>query len=183
MGVGDGPRGGNWRGAGGRNMTSVPLALASSRWHELTQAYGAADDIPRLLEALATVAGDTERMELWFGVWATLCPDSRVYTAAYAAVPHLLTVTQGQGTAERVAAMHVVAQVEASRHLDGAPEIPADLVLAYATAIESLPQSVAALAPIPWDAASAQVLAAALLVGKHQPALARAVLSLAEGTS
>ena len=159
-------------------MTSVPLALASSRWHELTQAHGAADDIPRLLEALATLEGDAERTELWFGVWATLCPDGRVYTAAYAAVPHLLALTQGQGIAERVAAMHVVAEVEVLRRAPDAPSIPDDLVASYATAIESLPARVAELAVVPWDAATGQVMAAALMAGKRQPVLARAILSL-----
>jgi len=162
-------------------MNSMPLDLASPRWHELTQAYGVADDIPRLLEALATVEGDAERTELWFGVWATLCPDGRVYTAAYAAVPHLLALTHEQGAAERGAALHIAAEVETSRHTPGAPPIPDDLVLSYATAIESLPAKVAELADVPWDAPTAQVMAAALLAGKRQPALARAILALGEG--
>ena len=36
---------------------------------------------------------------------------------------------------------------------------------------------VAALASEPWDSATAQVLAAAMLAGKHQPALGRVILS------
>lgn len=155
-----------------------PLDLASPRWRELAQAHGPADDIPRLLDALATMEGAAERTELWFGVWATLCPDGRLYDAAYAAVPHLLAMTATLSSPERIAAMHVAAEVETLRHLAGAPPIPDDLVLGYAMAIESLPARVAELATLPWDAATAQVLAAALLAGKRQPALARAVLAL-----
>jgi hypothetical protein len=158
----------------------MPLDLASPRWRELTQAHGSADDIPRLLEALATIADDRERTELWFGVWATLCPGGRVYNAAYAAVPHLLSLTQEQGSAERGAAIHVAAEVETSRHTPGAPPIPDDLVLSYAMAIESLPAKVAELANVPWDTPTAQVMAAALLAGKRQPMLARAILALGE---
>jgi hypothetical protein len=159
-------------------MTAEPLDLASPRWSALMQAYGSAEDIPRLLDALTTVERDAERAELWFGVWATLCPDGRVYTAAYAAVPHLLALTSEQGSAERGAAIHVAAEVETLRHTSGAPPIPDDLVLSYAMAIESLPTRVTELASEPWDAATAQVMAAALLAGKRHPALARVILSL-----
>ena len=157
---------------------ALPLDLASPRWRELAQAHGAADDIPRLLDALATMEGDGERTELWFGVWATLCPDGRLYDSAYAAVPHLLAMTEAQSSPEQIAALHVAAEVETLRHGAGAPPIPADLVRAYATAIESLPARVAELATLPWDTATAQVMAAALLAGKRQPTLAREMLLL-----
>ncbi len=161
-------------------MHSKPLDLASPRWRELTQAYGAADDIPRLLAALATVQGDAERTELWCGVWATLCRDGRVYTAAYAAVPHLLDITHEHGIVEQGAAIHVAVEVETLRHTPGAPAIPDDLVLAYATAIDSLPARVAALVGHPWDALTTQVMAAALVAGKRQPALASAILAIGD---
>jgi hypothetical protein len=156
------------------------LALDSPRWRELSQAHGSAEDIPRLLHALATIEGEEERGELWFGVWATLCPEGVSVTAAYAAVPHLLSMAKERGAAEQVSSLHVAATVEMNRHVAGAPAIPSDLVQDYALAIESLPQRVATLASEPWNAAVAQVLAAALLVGKRQPQLARAVLALGE---
>ena len=157
------------------------LALDSPRWRELAQAHGTAEDIPRLLEvlqALATTEDARVRAELWYGVWATLCPDGRLYDAAYAAVPHLLAMTRDLDAGERGAAVHMAAEVETLRHVAGAPSIPDDLVPAYAVAIESLPSIVAELAGVPWDAATAQIMAAALLAGKRQPALARAVLAL-----
>ena len=154
------------------------LELTGPRWSELAHAFGNAEDIPRLLDALATIDGDRERAELWFGVWATLCPEERVVTAGYAALPHLLAIAEGRGAEEQVSALHIAALIEMNRHLPGAPAIPADLVASYAEAIESLARRVSSLAHQPWDAASAQILAAALLVGKRQPALARAVLEL-----
>jgi hypothetical protein len=51
-------------------------------------------------------------------------------------------------------------------------------VPSYAAAIESLPARVAELASTPWDASTAQAMAAALLAGKRQPALARAILAI-----
>ena len=79
-----------------------------------------------------------------------------------------------------MSSLPVTATVEMNRHVAGSPVIPGDLVQDYALAIESLPQRVALLTKEPWNAAVAQVLAAALLVGKRQPQLARAVLSLGE---
>ena len=161
-------------------MSDAPLALESPRWRELTQAFGSADDIPRLLAALATERGARERDELWFGVWATLCTDRRVFTASYAAMPHLLSITAEQGVAERALAAHVVTEVEIARHGHGAPAIPDDLVGAYARAVESLPAVVAELAAVPWNRPTALVMAAALLVGKRHPTMARAVLVMGD---
>ena len=159
------------------------LALSSARWHELSQAHGSAEDIPRLLEALASMEGERERAELWYGVWATLCPDGPAVTAAYAAIPHLLTIADLRAAGEQVSSLHVAATVEMNRHLPGAPAIASDLVESYAEAVESLPRRVADLASQPWDATAAQILAAALLVGKRQPALARALLTLGGDSS
>jgi hypothetical protein len=54
--------------------------------------------------------------------------------------------------------------------------MPPDLVDAYAAAIEGLPRDVAALAGHPWPEDVARICAAALLVGKRHPKLARELL-------
>lgn len=145
-------------------------------WGELEQAYGSAEDIPRLLAALYATHGEQERAELWFGVWATLHGDRRVLTAGYAAAPHLMALTSSRPFAEHIEAIHLVTRIETARHAPGAPRIPEELVASYAAAVESLPRRVSALMESPWDVASAQVLAAALLAGKHHPAVALALL-------
>jgi hypothetical protein len=155
---------------------SEPLDLASPRWRDLQQVYGSAEDIGALLAALYTTDDDDARTELWYGAWATLCPAGKVHSAAYAAVPHVLRIAADRDFAERVSALHLVTQVEVSRHTLGAPGIDDDLLVAYATAIESLPARVAELTGMTWDESSAQVLAAALLAGKRQHALARVLL-------
>lgn len=170
---------GSRRGAGrGTRTVSAMLPLDAARWAELSHAFGTAEDIPRLLAALRTLGEERERAELWFGVWATLAPDDRVVTAAYAALPHLLAIADERGHREQLSALHVAATIEINRHDEGAPRVPDDLVEAYAAAIESLPRRVAALVDEPWDATAAQVLSAALLAGKRQPALAREILAL-----
>jgi hypothetical protein len=79
---------------------------------------------------------------------------------------------------ERAQALQLAASIEAARHRPGAPSIPDDLMPDYARAIEALPGAVMACAAEPWDAEVAQVLAAALLVGKRQPALGARLLEL-----
>ena len=155
---------------------SEPLDLVSPRWRELQQVYGSAEDIGALLAALYTNEDEDARTELWYGTWATLCPGGKVYSAAYAAVPHVLRIAAHRDFAERVAALHLVTQVEVSRHATGAPGIDDDLLVAYASAIESLPARVDELRGMTWDEPTAQVLAAALLAGKRQYALARLLL-------
>lgn len=158
------------------------LELTSPRWTGLAQAFGSADDIPLLLGALSILATDEERAEVWFGLWATLCPPEHPFTAAYAAAPHLLALTADSPTSERARALHLVAQIEVSRAAGNAPSIPADLLADYAAAVESMPAIVAECSSDPWTAEVAQVMSAALLVGKRQPRLARLLLDYSEGT-
>ena len=154
------------------------LGLNSPRWRDLAHAFGSAEDIPRLLDALATMDGERERAELWFGVWETLAPEERAVTASYAAVPHVLVIGDARGAAELVTSLHITATIEMNRHRPDAPAIPPDLLESYADAIESLPRRVMSLVDQPWDAYPAQILSAVLLVGKRQPALARALFTL-----
>ena len=156
------------------------LDLSSPAWRELAHAYGSAEDIPRLLDALATLEGAREREELWFGLWATLCPEGRVHSAAYAAAPHILAIVREREFGERVSALHFIATVEVARHAAGAPPIPHDLVATYAMAVESLPALVAEMTSAPWDESTARIMSAALLAGKRQAKLARPLLELSE---
>lgn len=153
------------------------LPLDSARWRELAQAYGPAQDVARLLAHLDQV-NDAERAELWLGLWATLCARERVYTASYAAVPHLVAFAGRRPPAERARALHLVAAIEVGRLAPAAPPLPADLVAAYEQAIAAVPQLVAAAAGETWDADTTQILCAALAVAKGHPHFGNAALQL-----
>ena len=159
-------------------MIDGALSLDSPRWAELAQAYGTAEDVPRLLEALACIGREDARAEVWFALWRTLHRAGEAYTASYAAVPHLLAIGGTFGLRERAEAAHLVTRIEASRRAPGSAAIPGDLVEAYAAAVDSLPAFVGAVAGESWPAEVAQIFAAALLVGKRQADLARGVLEL-----
>ncbi len=156
------------------------IHLDSSAWGELTQAYGSAEDVPRLLEALEELASEQDRAPVWFALWRMLCPPEAVYTASYASAPHLLAASRSFALRERAQAIQLVASIELARQRDGGPVIPSELVAGYAKAVESLPAAVLELVAEPWDAEVAQVLAAALLVGKRQPGLGARLLELTD---
>jgi hypothetical protein len=159
-------------------MTDLGLSLDSPRWGQLAQAYGSAEDVPRLLEALACIGSEDARAEVWFALWRTLHRPDEVYSASYAAVPHLLAISRAFGVRERAEAVHLVTRIEAVRRSASSDAMPSDVIAAYAAAVESLPLIVAEVSAAPWPADAAQVFAAALLVGKRQPDLARGVLEL-----
>jgi hypothetical protein len=77
------------------------LSLESERWGTLAQGYGSAEDVPKLLHALAATDDDGARAELWFALWRMLCRPDAVFTAAYAAAPHLLAAASGRSLEER----------------------------------------------------------------------------------
>ncbi len=152
------------------------MKLDDARWSGLAQAFGSAEDVPRLLAALLEIEDERDRAQLWFALWRMLCPPDAVYDAGYAATPHLVLASRRFDLRERAQAIQLVASIELGRQRDGGPPIPPDLLDAYASAIDGLPREVVDCLAEPWDTEVAQVLAAALLVGKRQPGLGARML-------
>jgi hypothetical protein len=112
------------------------LPLDSPRWGHLAHAYGPADDVPGWLAALERGDDRDEKPGdddgVWHEIWSALCHQGTVYTATYAAVPHLLATALCRPVDERFSLLQFIAAAAASR--DAAP-VPADLAAAYASAI------------------------------------------------
>lgn len=114
------------------------LELQSPRWKELSHAYGPAHDIPDLLEQLKTAPPKKDyRSEPWFSLWSALCHQGDVYTASYAAVPHVIGIGLGKPIKERIDFLLLCSSIEAQRHTNQAPAIPADLKNAYEHALQA----------------------------------------------
>src|SRR6266567_361398 len=112
------------------------LDLQSPRWRELSHAYGSAQDIPGLLSQLRTAAPKKDyQSEPWFSLWSALCHQGDVYTASYAAVPHIIALGSKRPISERPDFLLITAKIEAMRHVKTAPQMPADLKTSYAEAI------------------------------------------------
>jgi hypothetical protein len=153
------------------------LPFGSPRWGELAQAYGSGEDIPQLLDYLARVSDD-ERTGLWFGLWSTLVSEGRVYTASYAAVPHLVAFAEGRPLADRAQALHLAGTIVAAQQEPGAPPVPDDVAAGYAGALARAAALVARSVAEPWDPDVAQVLASVLAIVKGHPRFGRAALAL-----
>jgi hypothetical protein len=155
------------------------LALDSGRWAELRTAYGATVDVPKMLTELEAVPNSEDfRDEPWFSIWSALAHQGNVYSASFAAVPHVVRVLASAPGRAGSDYFHFPAWVEICRHRTGEP-IPEDLRDAYTSALAQLPKLVAVAAPYPWNEAMLRSVLAAIAAAKGAIDVAEAVLELA----
>ena len=75
------------------------LSLDSLRWAELQQGYGNAADIPSLLFDLTRLPRSEGETEPWFSLWSALAHQGDVFSASFAAVPHVIEALSSDLTA------------------------------------------------------------------------------------
>jgi hypothetical protein len=153
------------------------LDLNSPRWAELEDAYGSAAKIPGLLGQLQTLPGDTQDAEPWFSLWSALAHQGDVYTASFAAVPHVVRALAASPETASEVYFHFPAWVEICRHRSGA-DIPDDLEAPYVEALSQLPGLVGKASNRPWSSAFTACALSALAVAKEQYGLAEALLEM-----
>jgi hypothetical protein len=153
------------------------LSLDSPRWSELEHAYGAASDIPALLRRLDTLPGADGEQEPWFSLWSALAHQEDVYSASFAAVPHVVKALAADPARADSAYFHFPAWVEICR-CKKSVAVPEELASAYFEALSQLPTLVAAAAARPWDASFLLCALSAIAVAKNQPVVAEAALEL-----
>ena len=153
------------------------LSLDSPHWSSLQHAYGVAADIPELLRQLATLPASAGEREPWFSLWSALAHQGDVYSASFAAVPH---VVHALGTAPSKADavyFQFPAWVEICRRKKGV-EIPEDLRAQYFEALARLPSLAAEAAVGEWDAEFLASVLAAVAASKGEAIVAEAALEL-----
>lgn len=153
------------------------LPLDSQRWSQLEHAYGAASDTPALLRRLSSLPASCGDAEPWFSIWSSLAHQGDVYSASFAAVPHVVAAL---ATAPRKADhsfFQFPAWVEVCRRQKHVL-IPADLEPAYSAALARLPMLVAEAAVEPWAPGMLSCALAAIAAAKGSPSVAAAVLEL-----
>lgn len=155
------------------------LDLNSPRWGELDHAYGKASDIPNLLRQLEANpdVGD-ESHEPWHTLWGSLCHQTTVYPASYAAVPHLVRIASLAKDPPPVDYFILPAMIERGRDVPGTSEFPTDLVDAYFAAITQVPALIPRLCVANWDEPTARYIAACLIGLKGHADLAYTVEAL-----
>lgn len=126
------------------------LSLDSPRWGELEHAYGRASDLPGLLRQLVSLPSSADHQEPWFSLWSALAHQNDVYSASFAAVPHVVkALTTSPSTAD-FTYFQFPAVVEAWRQQKGIA-VPDDLRADYFGALAALPSLVAQAAERDWD--------------------------------
>ncbi len=115
---------------------AAPLPLDDPRWQTLRHAYGAASDVPEMLAALAR--GDDRRKpkqqrdDVWHQLWSALCHQGTVYTASYAAIPHVVAIAVERPAREQPMFWSFVGAIAGSTDAD---PVPRDVRAGYAAAL------------------------------------------------
>ncbi|HTU10703.1 MAG TPA: hypothetical protein VMG08_07360 [Allosphingosinicella sp.] len=154
------------------------LALDDPSWAELKHAYGPASDIPGLLRTLTASPEPTQSSEEepWFSIWSALCHQGDVYTASYAAVPHIVEIALRISGPIDFSFLQLPSAVEIARNSGRGPALPADLAEAYSSAIASLPILVSRHRHESWDRSMRLSAEAAIAVARGDIAAAEAML-------
>ncbi|MCK9193245.1 MAG: hypothetical protein M0P19_05155 [Nevskia sp.] len=153
------------------------LSLDSPRWSELRHAYGKASDIPALLRLLGTLPESKEEEEPWFSLWSALAHQGDVYSASFAAVPHVVAALATNPSQACSTYFQFPAWVEICRKQKGVA-VPSDLQSAYAQALSKLPALVAAASFREWDAGFLACALSAIAAAKGYASVAEAALEL-----
>jgi len=153
------------------------LHLSSPRRNKLAQAYGSAEGIPALLIQLKTSPpSESYQSEPWNSLCGTVCHQSDVYTASYAAVPHIIHLGLKRPVSERFDFILMSAKIEAMRRKKASPRVPRDLKSSYEDAIRSGYALGKSSLDHSWSEQEYRVMLGALLVFRGNPALGNMLL-------
>ncbi|MFB8354235.1 hypothetical protein [Streptomyces niveus] len=76
-------------------------------WTQLSHAYGSAEDIPTLLDQIASDPSP----ERWNDLWSALCHQGSVYSASFAALPWLADVAERDDREQAVSALNLAGAI------------------------------------------------------------------------
>lgn len=109
-------------------------------WGSLSHAYGAAADIPALLRKARSDHRPSHVPDSpWFALWSALCHQGDIYSASYAAVPHLADLASESGNSPRqFDPLHLAACIELARLEGRGPDLTPDLAPAYHQALGTI---------------------------------------------
>lgn len=147
------------------------------RWSNLNHAYGSAGDIPALLQQLMALPASSGKDEPWFSLWSALAHQGDVYSASFAAVPHVIRALSIAPTRADSSFFHFPAWVEICRQKSNT-SIPEDLRQAYFDALACLPSLVAAAAGREWDGGTLACALSAIAAAKGYGVVAEAAQEL-----
>ena len=127
------------------------ISLCDRSWAELKHAYGSAEDTPDLLRRIREdpTGATPDGKEAWEDLFSSICHQGDVYSASYAAVPHLVVAARVHSALERQQCLWLIGSIERARLTDHNPDVPEELRDPYQEAIrEALPLSLETLAGV-----------------------------------
>lgn len=155
------------------------LSLDDARWETLEHAYGPAADTPARLRELAGGAASEELTE---ALWSSLWHQGDVYTASYAAAPHLVAAAADLPPEQRLEGLVLALGIVAEARQPGAPAVPDDLVAgleeATARGRQLVSQLVAAKA---WGAGDSRYLTGLVAIVAGHPSFGLELFALDGG--
>lgn len=155
------------------------LDLESSQWRQLRDAYGSAERIPELIGKLARHPPYTSyQSEPYFSLWSALCHQGDVYSASYAALPHIIHVAEENPAKAHRDLVLLPTSIEIARLEGRGPELPSQLADAYDAALVRLPNVIAGMHEHHSGEVFAPVAAAGMSIACGQFGLAKSVLEL-----
>lgn len=153
------------------------LSLHDPKWSELKHAYGSASDTPGLLRQLQSLPSSEGDKEPWFSLWSSLAHQGGVYSASFAAVPHVIHFLSLAPSKADFSYFQFPAWIEICRQKNSVP-IPKELEGADFAALEKLPSIVAAASDRQWDSGFFCCALAAIAASKGFGSVAEAVLEM-----
>ncbi len=153
------------------------LSLDSPQWSQLHHAYGAASDIPKLIRKLEQFPESGGQLEPWFTIWSALAHQGDVYSASFAAVPHIVRIISTAPTKANSDFFQFAAWVEVCRSNNNVT-VPAELLPAYKNALAQLPALVGLAAAREWDEGFLACALGAISAAKGFHSVAEAALEL-----
>jgi hypothetical protein len=145
------------------------ITLESTEWDELTDAYGVATGIPKLLRLLSDFpVGLDYKDEPWFSLWGALCHQGDVYPASFAAVPFIVAAIERDPSRASFNFFALPASIEVARN-ENKVLIPKSLEAEYFKVLAKLPTLALPLLRPHCDKTLCQALLSAIAaaVGQH----------------
>lgn len=156
------------------------LSLDDPAWGQLEHAYGSASDIPGFLRTLHSSTGPADGYDSqpWFGLWSRLCHQGDIYSASYAAVPHIVEVASKTRSPIDPSFFLLPSAIEVARTAGRGQPISEDLSHDYFAALIRLSECVNVHSAEPWGQQMVLAVAAAQAIAKGHAVLAEAFLNL-----
>jgi len=155
------------------------IDLTSQKWSKLTHAYGQASKIPELLKKLEDYPKKNNwKSEPYFSLWSALCHQGDVYSASYAAVPHILSLALLSPSQISYDYLLLPTSIEIARVSGRGPDLPPEYEPIYLSSLSNIPKIVGAIGAKRLDETWPITCAAAIAIAGGQTKIAQAILEL-----